>query len=164
MQKVSEILLLVFFSIGLAVCWLCISANAYAEAAPDFNSTKLTGDWGGERTKLAEQGITFDITATQYYQGVLHGGTNQSWKYGGLMDYRITLIFRKWVSGRGHFWMYRLSINLENLSTPIPVQWSPLTRTGFYRCPIIGKSMSVKLSTRNSSRKALRYILGKSIR
>lgn len=103
MQKVSRYSSLFFFLSGLAVCWLCISANAYAAATPDFNSTKLTGDWSGERTKLAEQGITFDITATQYYQGVLHGGTNQSWKYGGLMDYRIHFDFQKMDLWQGAF-------------------------------------------------------------
>jgi len=93
MRKVSRRSIVVF--LFMAVCWLCISANASVPSVPDFNSTKLTGDWGGERTKLAEQGVTFDITATQYYQGVLHGGTNQSWKYGGLMDYRLHFDFQK---------------------------------------------------------------------
>ena len=88
----------------MIVCGFCIGMKAYAaEAAPDFNSTKLTGDWWGERTKLAEQGITFDITATQYYQGVLGGGTNQSWKYGGLMDYRLHFDFQKMGLWEGAF-------------------------------------------------------------
>jgi porin len=73
----------------------CVCASVYAEAVPDFNSTKLTGDWGGERTKLAENGITIDMDAVQSYQGVLHGGKNQSWKYGGSMDYRFKFDFQK---------------------------------------------------------------------
>jgi ferredoxin-fold anticodon binding domain-containing protein len=28
----------------MVVCWFCIGTNAYAEAAPGFSSTKLTGD------------------------------------------------------------------------------------------------------------------------
>jgi hypothetical protein len=31
----------------MVFCWFCVVANAYAEAAPDFNSTKLTGDSQG---------------------------------------------------------------------------------------------------------------------
>ena len=87
----------------VAVCWLGIGANIYAEGTPDFSQIKLTGNWGGERTKLAEQGITFDITAMQYYQGVLRGGTNQSWKYGGLMDYRLHFDFQKMGLWQGAF-------------------------------------------------------------
>ena len=79
----------------MAVCWFCAVANAYTGAAPDFNSTKLTGDWWGERTKLAEKGFTIDIDSVQSYQGVLDGGTNQSWKYGGSMFYRLKFDFQK---------------------------------------------------------------------
>jgi porin len=91
------------FPVLIAVFGFCIGVTAKAETAPDFSQTKLTGDWGGERTKLAEQGITFDISATQYYQGVLQGGTNQSWKYGGLMDYRIHFDFQKMGLWQGAF-------------------------------------------------------------
>jgi porin len=84
-----------FFLLVMVVCWFCIGARAYAEAAPDFNSTKLTGDWGGERTKLYNSGINFDIGVDQTYQGVLDGGTNKSWKYGGLVDYRFKFDFQK---------------------------------------------------------------------
>jgi porin len=96
-QSMSVILL------GMAVCGFCIGANDPAQTAPDFNTTKLTGDWWGQRTKLAEQGITFNISADQYYQGVLHGGTNQSWKYGGLMDYRLHFDFQKMGLWQGAF-------------------------------------------------------------
>lgn len=73
----------------------CISSNARAESASNYSWNKLLGDWGGARTQLAEQGITFDISADQYYQGVMHGGVNQTWKYGGLMDYRLHFDFQK---------------------------------------------------------------------
>jgi porin len=92
----------VFPSVTL-VCWFCIVASAYAEAAPDFSNTKLTGDWGGERTKLAEKGITLDIDSVQSYQGVLDGGTNQSWKYGGSMYYRLKFDFQKMGLWEGAF-------------------------------------------------------------
>jgi porin len=97
-------------SAALAVFGLWIGASAKAQTVPDFNQTKLTGDWGGERTKLAEQGITFDISAMQYYQGVLRGGTNQSWKYGGLMDYRLHFDFQKMGLWQGAF----LDVQIEH--------------------------------------------------
>lgn len=84
----------VFLFVSIA-CAFCINSNVYAESASNYSWNKLLGDLGGARTQLAEQGITFDISATQYYQGVLHGGTDKSWKYGGLMDYRIHFDFQK---------------------------------------------------------------------
>jgi len=44
------------------------------QSSEDLFSSKLTGDWGGERTKLADNGITLDIDMIQTFQGVLDGG------------------------------------------------------------------------------------------
>lgn len=43
----------------------------------------LTGDWFGARSRLAEKGITFDADLTQITQGVVDGGKDASWEYGG---------------------------------------------------------------------------------
>jgi len=43
----------------------------------------LTGDWGGLRTQMANKGVTFDISLTQTYQGVVGGGLDKGWQYGG---------------------------------------------------------------------------------
>ena len=53
----------------------------------------LTGDWGGARTKLAENGILFDLSATQILQGNAHGGkdTNNAFRYSGSADYTLKL-------------------------------------------------------------------------
>jgi porin len=40
---------------------------------------------------LRDQGITLDVSATQFYQGVASGGLEQSFKYGGRNDYFLTL-------------------------------------------------------------------------
>lgn len=71
------------------------SNSSSAAAVPDYACTRLTGDWCGERTKLAEKGIKFDIDMVQSYQGVLDGGLRHQWKYGGSMDYRMKLDFEK---------------------------------------------------------------------
>jgi porin len=102
MKNLSWCSMTIFLFITAAY-WSCIGADACAETPTDLNSTKLTGDWWGQRAKLAEQGVTFDISATQYYQGVLQGGTNQSWKYGGLMDYRVHFDFQKMGLWQGAF-------------------------------------------------------------
>jgi porin len=47
----------------------------------------LTGDWFGRRSTLAESGFSFDVSTTQYFQGVASGGSEQGFEYGGRNDY-----------------------------------------------------------------------------
>lgn len=58
----------------------------------DLASRKyLTGDWNGERTKLAEKGILFELDVDQFLQGNVHGGrdTNNAARYFGSWDLRL---------------------------------------------------------------------------
>ncbi len=71
-----------------------IEASAPALASPtpsgDFWSrSQLTGDWGGSREGLADNGLTFFGDITQYYQGVTTGGLARKFKNGGRGDYLI---------------------------------------------------------------------------
>jgi porin len=52
---------------------------------------KLTGDWLGRRSTLAESGFSFDVNTTQYYQGVASGGVEQGFEYGGRNDYFLNV-------------------------------------------------------------------------
>ncbi len=47
---------------------------------------KLTGDWGGLRTQLAERGLSLDLEYTQFYQGLLSGDGNDDWEFAGRVD------------------------------------------------------------------------------
>lgn len=58
---------------------------------PLLERPTLTGDWFGLRTRLRDRGITFDISSTQYYQGVAAGGLRQEFAYGGRNDYYFHL-------------------------------------------------------------------------
>jgi len=85
---------------ALLVCLGFFSANVVAEESPtpegpDFNQSRLTGDWGGLRNKLADDGITIDIDVLQSFQGILDGGLERTWKYGGSVDYELKLDFEK---------------------------------------------------------------------
>src|SRR5215470_17636351 len=51
-----------------------------------WSRSTLTGDWWGIRNQLAEKGITFDVDITQVGQGVVDGGINGAWQYGGRGD------------------------------------------------------------------------------
>jgi porin len=52
---------------------------------------KLTGDWFGLREELRDNGITFDISATTYYQGTASGGLQDTFRFGGRNDYLINV-------------------------------------------------------------------------
>ena len=52
-----------------------------------YDRSKLTGDWFGLRDDLLDNGMTLDVSTTQFYQGVASGGINQTWEYGGRADY-----------------------------------------------------------------------------
>lgn len=56
-----------------------------------FTRLRLTGDWYSTRSSLADCGLTFDLFATQFYQGVASGGQAREWEYGGKVDYLFNL-------------------------------------------------------------------------
>ena len=56
-----------------AVAAMCLAANAHAADAFSADSKWMTGDWGGERTRLIEQGI--DIKAD--YVGEVGGNLDR---------------------------------------------------------------------------------------
>jgi porin len=60
-------------------------------SGPLFERTKLTGDWFGGRSALAVNGITVDVSNTQFYQGVTSGGLEQEFQYGGRNDYFLNV-------------------------------------------------------------------------
>jgi len=53
----------------------------------------LTGDWGGTRTAMAEDGVIFELSVTQVMQGNAHGGkdTEKAFSYEGSADYTLKL-------------------------------------------------------------------------
>ena len=86
------------------------------EAAPGhpysgdfFSRSTLTGDWGGARNDLAAKGVTFDVSVTQVTQGVLSGGKDSSWQYGGRGDLTAHLDTQKLGLWPGGF----LTVELE---------------------------------------------------
>jgi porin len=56
-----------------------------------FTRTKLTGDWWGARSALADRGVKVDVFATQFYGGVARGGREQAFDFGGRVDYLLNV-------------------------------------------------------------------------
>jgi porin len=52
---------------------------------------KLTGDWCGLREQLRDNGLTFDISSTSYYQGTASGGLQDTFRFGGRDDYLVNV-------------------------------------------------------------------------
>src|SRR5215470_14423661 len=71
----------------------------------------LTGDWWGVRNKLAEKGVTFDIDITQVGQGVVRGGKNGAWEYGGRGDMVLNMDSGKLGLWPGGFFNFELEGN-----------------------------------------------------
>src|SRR3989339_1782141 len=46
----------------MATTLLASAGNAAEEESPDWNTTTLTGDWGGTRANLYDKGITVELT------------------------------------------------------------------------------------------------------
>lgn len=56
-----------------------------------WTRSRLTGNWGGARTDLAERGIQLDVDWTQVAQSVVNGGRGRDTRYGGSLDYLLHL-------------------------------------------------------------------------
>lgn len=73
----------------------CCTIPAFAEdpsySGDIWSRSTFTGDWGGVRNDLAKKGITFDIYATQTYQGVTSGGKTHDWQYSGRGDITLSV-------------------------------------------------------------------------
>jgi porin len=58
---------------------------------PCHSRPKLTGDWCGLREQLRDNGITLDLSATTYYQGIASGGLQGGFQFGGRNDYLLNV-------------------------------------------------------------------------
>lgn len=63
----------------------------------------LTGDWGGKRTALADNGIAFSGTAAQFYFSNVNGGLRTGSRYGGHNDYTLNIDMDKAIGLKGNF-------------------------------------------------------------
>jgi porin len=76
------------FAIAL-LCSLVFSPDAGTQELPRsysgniWNRSTLSGDWWGLRNQLGDKGVTLDMTLTQAAQGIVHGGKDTGWQYGG---------------------------------------------------------------------------------
>lgn len=81
--------------LGLALLVLANPASAQPVEVPatwggDFwDRPRLTGSWFGLRDEMGKKGVVLDLDLTQVSQGVVSGGRDNLWKYGGLAEYTL---------------------------------------------------------------------------
>lgn len=86
----------------------CSECSTPPPALPNFGGplcerAYLTGDWCGLRPCLADNGILFEGNVTQYWQGVVDGGRNTGFEYGGHADYLFNIDMDKVAGIKGLF-------------------------------------------------------------
>ena len=101
----------IFLVLAIPLSVSAQSSDAGTDTAPQteetiWNRDKLTGDWGGSRTKLTDKGVDFEFRLSQYYQGVTSGGVNENSEYGGTMDYRLNIDAGKLFGAKG--WSFNM--------------------------------------------------------
>lgn len=90
---------------------------------PDYTGSlgerlRLTGDWGGARTTLAEHGFQTKLSLTQVYQGIADGGKDTRPAYGGWINLELDFDAQKMGLWPGGFLMLRMDANFEDSINP----------------------------------------------
>jgi len=77
----------------------CFVASAVAadETSPDWNTTTLTGDWGGTRSELYNKGINLEFAHKSDFLSNLSGGIKRGSAWMGYTDASISLDMEKLV-------------------------------------------------------------------
>jgi hypothetical protein len=64
-----------------------LSAPVAGTGGTILDQSTLTDDWWGVRHTVSAYGVAFDVSLTQFYQGVTDGGKERDFGYGGKLDY-----------------------------------------------------------------------------
>ena len=80
--KIAAALFLFGMSLG-ENSWAADAAPPNSYSGNLWSRSTLSGDWGGLRHDLTTKGVTIDLSFTQAAQGIVHGGKDTGWQYGG---------------------------------------------------------------------------------
>jgi porin len=79
-----------------------------------WKRSTLTGDWGGLRNDLSNKGVSFDLSVTQILQGVVGGGKEAGWEYGGRGNLTLNMDTQKMGLWPGGFFTVEVEGNFGN--------------------------------------------------
>src|SRR5574343_162100 len=117
--------------VGVAPAWVCAS-----EDNPDgfFVRPALSGDWGGLRSQLEDNGVVFSLTQTSDVLGNINGGVRRGIQYAGLFQPQIDMDLGKLMGLPGlsaHAAAYVVQgkgltqTNLQNIMTVTNTEYAP---------------------------------------
>src|SRR5690349_8051166 len=120
MKRFAIIITAVFlFEISFATHTWAQDTSPKDPYSGDFWSrSTLTGDWGGLRNEWAAKGVTLDMSITQVGQGVVNGGKNGAWEYGGRGDLILNLDSDKLGLWSGGFLNFEMEGNWASSVNP----------------------------------------------
>jgi len=81
----------------MTMIWFAGTANAEEEKSPDWNAQTLTGDWGGTRSNLYNQGIDLGFTHKSDFLSNTSGGIKRGTAWMGHTEARIKMDMDKLV-------------------------------------------------------------------
>jgi porin len=121
--------------------FLCIATIGFAqERSTDYSGdfwsrSTMTGDWGGIRNDLAKKGIAFDINLTQVAMGIISGGKDTGWEYGGRGNITLNIDTQKLGLWPGGFLMVEVEGNFGNDVNFDTGALMPINSSQFYPMP-----------------------------
>lgn len=105
----SAIVASVLVLLGMSLRTPVAAESAHPYSGDFFTRSTFTGDFNGDRNDLASKGVTFDASLTQIGQGVVDGGKDGTWEYGGRGKIATTVDSQKMGLWPGGF----LNVELE---------------------------------------------------
>jgi porin len=156
-----------FPAVPLLLGMSLISTSVGAEDAPplysgDFlNRSALTGDWGGARNELAAKGVTTEMSLTQVEQGVVGGGKDSTWEYGGRGDLTVNVDTQKLGWWRGGLLTIDLQGNFSRSVNNNTGALMPVNSTQLYPMPNGDNLNLAQLSIAQSFSNYVGLIFGK---
>jgi porin len=79
-----------------------------------WSRSKLTGDWGDSRSRLAENGVTLDLSLLSIPQGVVSGGRDTTFRWGGTSELVLKLDSQKLGLWPGGFFLARADVAFKH--------------------------------------------------
>jgi porin len=136
MMKVLGVIILMIVMLGLDVEPTLSQTSSTAPYSGDlWNRSTLTGDWFGVRNDLAAKGITFDMSLTQVYQGIVSGGKDEAWKYGGRGNLTFNLDTQKLGLWPGGFFTVEVEGNFTNSVNGLTGALNPVNTNQIFPMP-----------------------------
>ena len=125
----------VAYLVGALFC----SAPGWVSASEDnpdgfFVRPSLSGNWGGLRSKLEDNGVVFSLTQTSDVLGNVNGGVRRGVEYDGLFQPQVDMDLNKlmrWAGGSAHIAAYVVQgkgisqTNLQNIMTVTNIEYAP---------------------------------------